>query len=143
MFGRRINPVVVWAVLTVGAFAVVFWATWSALPHNGAAASSTSGAKVLPIELLGVLSWGISAGYGAWLAATGQKVGNVPRRVSGRAIRWVGGTEVVISLLAIWAILAEPANTFLYSFPVLLGILTVAIAIPLAIRDSRSGASGA
>jgi len=141
MFGRTITPVVLFAVLTVGAFALVFWATWSALPHSGAAPAAGTAVKVLPVELLGLLSWAISGGYGVWLAATGRKFGNVPRRLTGGAIRWVGAGEVVISLLAIWAILSEPANTFLYSFPVLVGILTAAVAIPLALRASRSGTS--
>jgi hypothetical protein len=141
MFGRKINPVVLFVVLTLGAFVVVFWATWSALPHNGAAPSEGSGTKLLPLELLGLLSWAISAGYGVWLAATGRKIGNVPRNLRGRALRWVGIGELILSLLAIWAILSQPANTFLYSFAVLVGIVTLAIAIPLALRGRKAGAS--
>jgi hypothetical protein len=34
MFGRKINAVVLFGVLTVVAFVVVFWATWSALQHR-------------------------------------------------------------------------------------------------------------
>jgi hypothetical protein len=140
MFGRRINPVALFVVLTLGSLGVVFWATWSALPHQGAALPAASATKLLPVELLGILSWAISAAYGAWLAATGRKVGDLPRRLTGRAVRWWGVGEVVLSLLAIWAILAQPANTFLYSFPVWVGILTVGIAIPLALRGKRAGA---
>jgi hypothetical protein len=143
MFGRSINPVVLFVALTVGALAVVFWATWSALPHHEAAASASTATKVLPVELLGVLSWGISGVYGVWLAATGRKIRNVPRRLAGRGLRVVGTGEAVLSMLAIWAILAQPANTFLYSFVVLVGILTLAIAIPLAVRDGRTGVSPA
>ena len=40
MFGRRINAVVLFVVLTLAAFVVVFWATWSALQHQGAAPSN-------------------------------------------------------------------------------------------------------
>jgi hypothetical protein len=138
MFRRRINPLVLVVVLTLGGFGVVFWATWSALPHNGGALPAGSSAKLLPVELLGVLSWGISAAYGSWLAGTGRKVGDVPRRFTGRRLRWWGMAEVVLSLLAIWAILSQPANTFLYSFIVLVGILSLGIAIPLAARGNRA-----
>jgi hypothetical protein len=48
--------------------------------------------------------------------------------------------EVVLSLVAIWAILSQPANTFLYSFTVLVGILSLGIAIPLAARGNRARA---
>jgi hypothetical protein len=34
MFGRRINAVVLFGVLTLGVFVVVFWATWSSLQHR-------------------------------------------------------------------------------------------------------------
>jgi hypothetical protein len=34
MFGRRINAVVVFVVLTLVVFVVVFWATWSSLQHH-------------------------------------------------------------------------------------------------------------
>jgi hypothetical protein len=140
MFGRRINPVVLFVVLTLGSLGIVFWATWSALPHNGAALPAGNATKLLPVELLGILSWAISAAYGVWLAATGRKVGDLPRRLTGRAVRWWGIGEVVLSLLAIWAIVSQPANTFLYSFAVLVGILGLGIAIPLAFRSRRAGA---
>ena len=141
MFGRKMNSVALFVVVTLAALVVVFWATWSALPHTGAAASAAGAAKVLPIELLGLVSWAVSAGYGVWLAATGRKIGDLPRRVTGSALRLVGIGELVLSLLAIWAILSQPANTFWYSFAVPVGILGLAIAIPLAVRARRTGAS--
>ena len=141
MFGRRMNSVALFVVVTLAALVVVFWVTWSALPHPGVAPSTAGAAKVLPIELLGLISWAISAGYGVWLAATGRKVGDLPRRVTGRAVRLVGIGEAVLSLLAIWAILSQPADSFLYSFAVPVGILGLAIAIPLALRARRTGAS--
>jgi len=141
MFGRRINPVVLFVVLTVVAFVGVFWATWSALPHAGTTPSAGGAARLLRVEVLGVLSWAITAGYGFWLAATGRKIGNLPRRVTGGALRLVGVGELILSVLAIYAILSQPANTFLYNFVVPVGILGLAIAIPLALRD-RAAVSG-
>ena len=141
MLRRKINPVVVFVVLTLVAFVVVFWATWSALQHHAAAPPAGVAAKDPTFELLAVLSWVITAGYGVWLAATGRKFGNVPRRITGRPLRLYGVVEAVISLLAIWAILSQPANTFLYTFGSGAGILTVAIAAMAAIRSRRVGAS--
>jgi len=134
MFGHKFNPAVLFAVLTLGAGALVFWATWSALQHQAAPAPTTAATKILPVELLGLLSWGMTAAYGAWIAVTGQKVGDVPRNLTGRTLRAVGGGELVLSIGAVWAILSQPASTLLYGFGVLLGILTVGIGVPLAIR---------
>ena len=138
MFGRRINPVVLFAVLTLGVFGVVFWATWSTLQHPGAAPSVGSATQVLPLEVIGVLSWAINAGYGVWLVATGRKVGDLPPRVTGRTLRLMGMGDVVLSLLAIWGIVSQPANTLL----VWGGIIGLGIAFPLALRGSKAGASG-
>src|SRR5579872_3481606 len=105
MFFHKINPAVLLIVLTLGSTAVVFWATWSALPHHAAAGSAAVTTKVVPVEVLGLLSWGITAAYGAWLAVTGRKVGNLPRNLTGRTLRAFGAGELVLSLLAVWAIL--------------------------------------
>jgi hypothetical protein len=139
VFGPKINAVVLFAVLTLATFVVVFWATWSTLQHPGAAPSAAGATNMLPVKVLGLLSWGITAGYGVWLAATGRKVGNLPRNVTGRALRWFGIGEVVLSLLAIWAILSQPANTAQYGFAVLVGILALGMAIPRALRGRKTG----
>jgi hypothetical protein len=136
MFGRRINPFVLFAVVTLATFGVVFWATWSALQHPGAAPSVGTATKVLPLEVVGVLSWAITGAYGVWLVATGRKFGDLPRRVTGRALRLMGVGEVVLSLLAIWGIVSQPANTIFYSF-VWGGIICLGIAFPLGLRGKE------
>jgi hypothetical protein len=141
MFSRKINPAVLFAALTLGAMAVVYWATWSALPHHTATGSAAVTNKVVPVEVLGLLSWGITAAYGAWLAVTGRKAGNVPRNLTGRPLRAFGAGELVLSLLAVWAILTQPASTFLYTFGVVVGIFTVGIGATLALRERSSRSS--
>src|SRR5579864_7062196 len=138
MFSHKVNPAVLFTVLTLGAMALVFWATWSALPHHAATGSAAVTSKVVPVEVLGLLSWGITAAYGAWLAATGRKVGNLPRNLTGRKLRAVGAGELVLSLLALWAILSQPSSTFLYTFGVMVGIFTVGIGVTLALRERSS-----
>ena len=138
MFGPKINTVVLFAVLTLATFVVVFWATWSALQHPGAAPSVDPATKVLPLEAIGVLSWAITGAYGVWLVATGRKFGDLPRRVTGRTLRLMGMGEVVLSLLAIWLIVSQPANTIFYTF-VWGGIICLGIAFPLGLRGRRTG----